>query len=325
MMLNARTTSSASRQRQTLATFRADVLAGLRGRPKTLPCKYFYDEAGSALFDRICSLPEYYLTRTELSLMSEHAPAMADWAGSGALLIEFGSGSSTKTRLLLDQRRDWLGYVPVDISAEHLLATSQRLAADYRHLRVTPRVADFSQPLSIDVHDDPARRILYFPGSTLGNFERRAAANLLRRSARLVGPSGGLLLGVDLVKDPAILHAAYNDSAGVTAAFNLNLLVRINRELGTRLPLRAFRHLAVYDDQAQRIEMRLICDRELQVTFDEHLISFRAGEFIRTEYSHKYTLGRLADLLAASGWRLERQWTDARRWFAVVAARPATD
>jgi L-histidine N-alpha-methyltransferase len=323
MMPRMRTATGTHHRRQAAAVFRTDVLTGLRNRPKTLPCKYFYDESGAQLFERICMLPEYYLTRTELSLMSEQAAAMADWAGPNALLIEFGSGSSTKTRLLLDQRRDWHAYMPVDISQEHLLATARRLATEYAPLRVLPCVADFSQPLSLVLPASAARRIIYFPGSTLGNFERRDAVALLRRSARLVGPAGGLLLGVDLVKDPAILLAAYNDSAGVTAAFNLNLLVRINRELGMKFPLRAFRHLALYDELAQRIEMRLICDRELVVNLDEHYFHFRAGEFIRTEYSHKYTLSSLENLLTASGWRLERQWTDARRWFAVVAARPS--
>ncbi|HMP59271.1 MAG TPA: L-histidine N(alpha)-methyltransferase, partial [Gemmatales bacterium] len=300
--------------------FQADVLAGLRARPKSLPCKYFYDAAGSQLFERICELPEYYPTRTELAILEQHGAELAKWIGSEALLIELGSGSSTKTRLLLRRRGDWAGYVPVDVSREHLVASAARLREEFLGLPVQPCFADISRPLLPRPSWPAGRRVLFFPGSTIGNFSATAALTMLRQWRRLVGTEGGLILGVDLVKETNVLEAAYNDAAGVTAAFNQNLLVRINRTLRANLPVGAFRHEAIYDVPAQRIEMRLVCERDLWSYLSGWPIRFEAGERIVTEHSHKYNRADIESLLAESGWQLDHWWTDPRTWFAVLAA-----
>ena len=229
--------------------FRADVLAGLSRPQKRLPSKYFYDAIGSRLFDRITELDEYYPTRTELAIMQAHSGAMALRCGSRCLLIELGAGSLVKVRLLLDQLDNPVGYVPVDVSGEHLRDAARELAADYPGLGVHPVVADFTRPFEAPPVS-ATRRVVYFPGSTIGNFDPAEADELLRRVVRLVGPGGGLLLGIDLRKEPAVLEPAYNDARGVTAAFNRNLLVRINRELGADFDPHAFRHRAILQSRA---------------------------------------------------------------------------
>jgi dimethylhistidine N-methyltransferase len=298
--------------------FRADVLAGLSARPqKRLSPRYFYDAAGSRLFDRITELDEYYPTRTELGILRTHAGAMAARCGPGCLLVELGAGSLTKVRLLLDRLDRPAGYVPVDVSGDHLRAAAAALADDYPDLDVRPLVADFTRPF--DLPPVPAaRRVAYFPGSTIGNFDPPDADELLRRVARLVGPGGGLLLGADLRKDEAVLERAYNDAAGVTAAFNLNLLARINRELGGDFDLGAFRHHAFYDRSRSRIEMHLVSAKAQRVRVGRRAFDFRAGETIHTENSYKYDLGELAEQAALCGLRLDEAWTDEQNYFAVL-------
>ncbi|WP_165229724.1 L-histidine N(alpha)-methyltransferase [Aquisphaera insulae] len=297
--------------------FRSDVISGLSLARKRLPSKYFYDAAGSRLFDRITRLPEYYPTRTELKVMRTHAPAMAARCGPRCQLIELGAGTPTKVRLLLDHLEDPEGYVPVDVSGAHLREAAAALAADYPTLDVEPVVADFTAPF--DVPDGRAeRRVAYFPGSTIGNFDPPEADALLRRIARLVGPGGGLLLGVDLRKDVNILERAYNDSAGVTAEFNRNLLVRIDRELGGNFRASSFRHLAFYDAAQSRIEMHLVSDAARQVRVGSSTFDFRAGETIHTENSYKYDVDELAARALDCGLRLEERWTDDRGYFAVL-------
>ena len=297
--------------------FRADVLAGLSRPRKRLPPKYFYDAAGSRLFDRITELPEYYPTRTELSILGEHAGAIAGRCGPGCLLVELGAGSLTKVRLLLDLLDRPAGYLPVDVSGDHLRWAAAALADDYPALAVRPVVADFTGPFALP--DAPAgRRVVFFPGSTIGNFDPPAADALLRRVARLVGPGGGLLLGVDLQKDVGVLERAYNDAAGVTAAFNRNLLVRINRELGADFDPAAFRHVAFYDRAQARIEMHLVSVAEQRVRIGHFYVHFRAGESIHTENSYKYDIPELAARAARCGLRLDGSWTDARDYFAVL-------
>jgi dimethylhistidine N-methyltransferase len=297
--------------------FRVDVLAGLSLPQKRLPSKYFYDAAGSRLFDRITELPEYYPTRTELSIMREHAGAMAARCGPRCLLVELGAGSVTKVRLLLDRLDRPAGYVPVDVSGEHLRSAAAALADDYSTLDVKPVVADFTRPFALP--DLPtARRVVYFPGSTIGNFHPSEADALLRRTARLVGPGGGLLLGVDLRKDAAVLERAYNDSAGVTAAFNRNLLARVNRELGADFKTTAFRHVAFYDRSRSRIEMHLVSATEQSVQIGAATFNFRAGESIHTENSYKYDVSELAARAVQCGLRLDETWTDAQDYFAVL-------
>ena len=301
-----------------LEAFRRDVVEGL-GRPrKELSCKYLYDERGSALFDRICELDEYYPTRTELAILRDHAPAMARAIGEDVELIELGSGSSVKTRLLLDALSSPRAYLPVDISGEHLERSAADLAAQYPGLRVIPVVADFTAPFPIPVTGDPkARRVVYFPGSTIGNFPPDAARALLRSIARLVGPGGGLLVGFDLAKPASVLIPAYNDRAGVTAAFNLNLLARINRELGGDFDLDGFAHRAVLRPEHERIEMHLTSLAPQTVHIGDASFTFAQWETILTEYSHKYSPDHIARMTADAGFTLEHQWLDPAGWFAV--------
>lgn len=298
--------------------FLADVVAGLSAARKTLPCKYFYDERGSALFDRICELPEYYPTRTESRILRRSGREMAEAVGSNVLLVEYGSGSSLKTRLLLDRLASPAAYVPVDISGEHLLRAARGIADAYPGLEVLPVVADFTAEFALPApRRVPWRRVAYFPGSTLGNFPRGEAVALLARMSRAMGVGGGLLIGVDLRKDPAILRAAYNDRAGVTAAFNLNLLVRINRELGGDFDIDGFVHEAVWNDRDGRIEMTLISRRRQTVRVGGVVFFFAPGETILTEYSCKYTPEGFAAMAGEAGFRPARLWTDDRAWFGI--------
>jgi dimethylhistidine N-methyltransferase len=299
------------------ARFRADVLAGLSRPQKRLPAKYFYDAAGSRLFDAITELPEYYPTRTELGILRAHAGEIAGRCGPRCLLVELGAGSLTKVRFLLDRLDRPAGYVPVDVSGDHLHSAAAALADDYPALEVAPVVADFTRPFALP--DLPAvRRVAFFPGSTIGNFDPPETGALLRRVARLVGPGGGLLLGIDLRKDVAVLDRAYNDAAGVTAAFNRNLLVRINRELGADFDPDAFRHVALYNCERSRIEMHLVSSAAHWVRVGAAVFDFRAGESIHTENSYKYDVGEFAARAAACGLRLDETWTDTQNYFAVL-------
>jgi dimethylhistidine N-methyltransferase len=299
--------------------FRNDVLVGLSQTPKRLPCKYFYDRRGSMLFDAICAQPEYYLTRTEQHIMQRHSQEVAAELGPAVALIEFGSGSSIKTNYLLKHLERPATYVPVDISREHLLSTAERLQREFSDLKIQPVCADFTADFELPAACDEAlRRVVYFPGSTIGNFEPTSAVRLLNRIARLCGPGGGLVVGIDLVKDPATLERAYNDAAGVTAEFNLNLLMRINRELRANLDLDAFEHVAIYDDRLQRMDIRLVSRRDQQVRVNGNTIDFREGEAIHTEYSHKYTIDRFTRLAREAGLKLRRSWSDEQRYFSVL-------
>jgi L-histidine Nalpha-methyltransferase len=301
-----------------LRQFRADVLRGLGAPNKKLPCKYFYDEAGSELFERITELEEYYPTRTERAIMERHAVEMAELLGPRCLLIEYGSGSSSKTRLLLDHLRDPAGYVPIDVSGEHLRRTGRALAEEYPNVEVLPVCADFTRPLRLPAHQRAAaRRVVYFPGSTLGNFSPQKATRLLRRTADLCGRGGGLLVGIDLQKQPRLIEAAYNDRQGVTAAFNLNLLVRINRELGADFDINQFTHRACYNVARHRIEMRLVSGCDQMVHVGGIRFFFAEGESIHTENSYKFGLHAMAELAEAGGFAVERVWTDERQYFSV--------
>ncbi len=294
----------------------ADALAGLACNPPTLPCKWFYDERGSRLFDAICELPEYYPTRTELGLTREVVGAIGARLGDDISLVEFGSGSSLKTRVLLENL-DIETYVPLDISREHLLACAEQLQGEFPDLNIEPVVADYTAPFDLPALGDGPRAI-YFPGSTIGNFAPAPAADFLR-NARKRGD--WLLIGVDLPKDPAILLAAYNDAQGVTAQFNLNLLERLNREADADFDLDFWRHQAVWDADNSRIEMRLISLANQCVHVDGHCFEFAREEFIVTEHSHKYSLAAFRELAAQSGWQIERVWTDKNSWFSLQLAR----
>lgn len=297
--------------------FARDALAGLTARPKRLPPKYFYDEAGSRLFEQITRLPEYYLTRAELSILRTHAADIARLLPPHGMLVEFGSGSSRKARLLLEQAR-LATYVPVDISPELPRSEAALLRRDFPTLVVVPVEADFTQAFDLP----PATqgpRAGFFPGSTLGNFEPAEAALLLRHFGRMLGDRATLIIGIDLVKDPATLHAAYDDTAGVTARFNLNLLKRMNRELGANFDLASFAHRARYNAGASRIEMHLESLKPQKVKVCGTVIEFAPGETIHTENSYKYSIDSFVALARGAGWLPLAVWTDEKRSFSVHA------
>jgi dimethylhistidine N-methyltransferase len=300
------------------ACFQAEVLRGLRRPVKELPCKYFYDEEGARLFEEICDLDEYYPTRTELAIMRRQVADMASRLGPRCFLIEYGSGSGIKTRLLLDHLPEPAAYVPVDISGEQLARSAQALAARYPGLEVLPVCADFTRPLRLPHAQRPAaRRAVYFPGSTIGNFGPGQAVALLGGMAQRCARGGGLLIGVDLKKDARILEPAYNDRKGVTAAFNLNLLRRINCELGADFRLDRYRHHAFYNAERGRIEMHLVSLEAQAVCIGPARFSLAKGESIRTECSYKYSLDEFRALAAAAGLEVEQVWTDEQQLFSV--------
>lgn len=297
---------------------RAAIRNGFRLSPKRLSSKYFYDETGSRLFDEICELPEYYPTRTELGIMRAHIDEMAALVGPRASLIELGSGSSLKTRVLLDHLHDLAAYVPVDISAEHLLHSARAINDDYPHIEVLPVAADFTIPFRLPSPAImPTRNIVYFPGSTIGNFPTPAALGLLRVMRQQAGHRGAALIGVDLQKDPAILERAYNDAQGVTARFNLNILQHMNDAFDATFDLSRFRHRAIYNEAEGRIEMYLDSIVDHSVMLAGEWFVLRRGEAILTEHSHKYTLDGFAELASQCGFRVARVWTDAERLFSV--------
>lgn len=297
-------------------TFLDEVLEGLQATPKRLPSKFFYDAEGSRLFDEITALPEYYPTRTEVGILKRYMPEMARRIGPHALVLEYGSGSSLKTRIVLDHLDAPAGYVPIDISKEHLMQSAARLAEAYPSLTIQPVAADYTTPLELP--DFGAENVVvFFPGSTIGNFEPGEAGAFLRRVAQIVGPGGGLLIGADLKKDRACLERAYNDAQGVTAAFNKNVLARINRELGGTFVLNQFRHRAFYNEAHGRIEMHLVSARAQRVTIGGVPITFEEGETIRTEYSHKYSLADFRALADAAGFEVTDVWVDDEQLFSV--------
>ncbi len=301
------------------ADFHAEALAGLRGEPKSLSPKFFYDKRGSELFDRICELDEYYPTRTETGILERYAAEIAGLIGEDCSLIEYGSGSSRKIRVLLDALGGRLTYIAIDISKQHLLESAQELSDSYPELEVIAVCADYSKPFELPQPSrrSTGKRVVFFPGSTIGNFSPAEARRFLRTTAGQVGPGGSLLIGVDLKKDPALLNAAYNDSEGVTAAFNKNLLRRMNAELGSDFDLASFRHKAFYNGDAGRIEMHLESLKEQRVRLNGDSIRFRAGETIHTENSYKFDVEQFHAMAAEAGFRAERVWTDARRLFSL--------
>jgi len=292
-------------------SFLEDVVTGLSLPQKALPPKYFYDEAGSRLFERICRLPEYYLTRAELELTRKHLASIARFARKGCELLEYGSGESLKTRLLIRALRPRI-YLPVDISVSALEQAAKRLVREFPWLHVVPVAADFSRSLDLPAAQGP--RVAYFPGSTIGNLTPEEAHGFLARGR---AHAGHMLIGTDLKKDANVLHAAYNDSRGVTAAFNLNLLARINRELGADFDLRRFSHYAFYNAPLGRIEMHLVSLEKQTVKLAAHRFAFERGESIHTENSYKYSVEEFRALAAAAGFEGKKTWTDRRGLFAL--------
>jgi dimethylhistidine N-methyltransferase len=302
-------------------SFAADVLAGLSKPKKELAAKYFYDAEGSRLFEEITDLPEYYPTRTEIALLRDKAAEMAQAIPDGAALVEFGSGASTKTRILLDAAPKLGAYVPIDISSSALDAAAASISADYPGLEVAPLVDDFTRALALPAAVAGRPRIGFFPGSTIGNFRPAEVVDFLSGAHRLLGDGAGFLVGIDLVKDEATLVAAYDDAAGVTAAFNLNVLARINRELRGTFDLDGFAHRALWNAEESRIEMHLVATREQAAEAAGGKFSFREGESIHTENAYKFTVERFADLAEQAGWKLERVWESPAPSFAVVLLR----
>ena len=301
--------------------FRRAVLAGLSASPRAIPAKFLYDARGSALFDAICELPEYYPTRAETAILREYAADIARLAGPGCVLVEYGSGSSVKTRLLLDAMPELDGYVPIDISREHLDMTAARLRRDYPDVTVEPVCGDYMAIDALPPSINGARRIGFFPGSTIGNLTPDEATAFLGRARRLLRGDGALVLGVDLKKDHRRLHDAYNDSAGVTAQFTLNLLRRMNRELDATFDLSAFAHDAFYDPVEGRIEIYFRSLRDQAVTVAGRRFAFAEGERVHTEYSYKYDDAGIAALARRGRFEIERTWTDPARQFAVIFLR----
>jgi dimethylhistidine N-methyltransferase len=299
-------------------SFLEETIAGLSQTPKTLPCKFFYDEHGARLFQKICELPEYYITRTELAVLRLHGGEMASLLGSQIELIGLGTGAGTKTRILLNELNEPAVYIPIDISIEQLQKSTARFREIFPQLEILPVCADYLERFDLPLPRKPsARSVVYFPGSTIGNFEPNAAKEFLRRIVDLAGEGGGLLIGVDLRKDRRILEAAYNDSAGVTAEFNLNLLRRVNRELGADFDLNRWRHRAVYNETEGRIEMHLISASHQTVHIEDRSFHFGAGENIVTEYSYKHSPEGFTALARAAGFEFVRMWTDDARLFGV--------
>lgn len=303
--------------------FLTEVLAGLNARPRTLSPRWFYDWRGSELFEAITTLPEYYVTRAECSILAHHAGEIAEITGFGRALIELGSGSSTKTPLLL-KALCASAYVPIDISGEFLQHSAAALAKRFPSLPIHPVIADFMDPFSLPVPVRNLPRLGYFAGSTIGNMTVPAAVDFLRSTARILGDDAKLLIGIDRIKDTKRLIAAYDDAEGVTAQFNLNLLERINRELQGTIPIEAFRHLALWNDEAARIEMHLAAERDMEFTVGGEAFSIAAGETIHTENSHKYGPREARTLLRAGGWTPIAEWTDPEGLFALLLASNRT-
>jgi dimethylhistidine N-methyltransferase len=297
--------------------FATDVVAGLTAAPKRLSPKYFYDSTGSALFERITELPEYYPTRREIGILNEHAGDIAALIPRGAALVEFGSGSSTKTRIVLSTAKSLAAYVPVDISSQFLHQQMAGLRREYAKLAVLPVAADFTRPFDLPEAARTMPRVGFFPGSTIGNFEPHEASAFLRHAARILGPGAAFVVGVDLVKDTQVLQKAYNDSRGVTAKFNLNLLTRINRELGAKFNLACFEHHAFFNRERSRIEMHLASLKRQRIKVCGECIEFRAGETIHTENSYKYSVESFRALARGAGWMPAEVWTDADSYFSV--------
>src|SRR3954454_18901183 len=314
--------AEAHRLQEQTSAFASDVLDGLSAHPKRLPPKYFYDATGSELFEQITLLPEYYPTRTELGILRDYGSDISTIVPKDSALVEFGAGATTKVRLLL-KKCAFGAYVPVDISGDFLKAQANTLRKDFPGLAVYPVAADFTAPFTLPEAVAAMPKVGFFPGSTLGNFEPHEACAFMRSAREILGSKARMVIGVDLEKDERTLYDAYNDKAGVTARFNLNLLNRINRELGGNFDLSAFTHRAIYNRERHRIEMHLISKKSQTVRLLGTRFSFRAGESIHTENSYKYSIERFAALAQGAGWRVRESWTDAAKMFSVHALEAA--
>ncbi len=318
--------SQAALQPDAGASIRAEVHAGLRSSPKTLAPKFFYDDLGAQLFEEICEQPEYYLTRAELAILREHAGAIADRIGPNAALVEYGSGAGVKVRLLLDAMHSPVAYTPIDISHAQLAHVASTLGRDYPGVAVRPLCADYMERLELPVLPaSTKRRVAFFPGSTIGNLHPAQAIGFLQRVRHAIAPSGALVLGVDRRKEKGVLDAAYNDAAGVTERFNLNMLERLNRDLDANFDLSRFRHVAFFNEEASRIEMHLESTEDQSVCIGNEAVMFSAGETIWTESSYKYDEAALANVAGAAGFEVKQLWTDGDERFWVAYLEPSAD
>lgn len=318
-----RTVERVATSRSTLpASLAAAALRGLTDEVKTLPAALFYDAAGAGLFERICEQPEYYPTRTELGILSRCAKDLARQAGERVALVEYGSGAGVKVRYLLDALSSPVAYIPVDVSREQLVAVASERAHQYPGLRILPVCADYTLPFELPVLPADARRVAFFPGSTIGNFHPTEATAFLHRIRHTVGAKGGLILGVDRRKEQRVLHDAYNDRAGVTAEFNLNILAHLNHAMNAEFNLSRFRHVAFFNDAASRIEMHLESLVSQDVRVADTVVHFSAGETIHTECSYKYDEDTLRTLVEGSGFCIDTLYTDEREWFFEAWLRP---
>jgi dimethylhistidine N-methyltransferase len=302
-----------------LDRFYSEVITGLLKPQKELPSKYFYDETGSLLFDQICDLDEYYIPRTEIRIMKSHIDEITQIMGPHVLLMEYGSGSSVKTRILLDNLIDPACYVPIDISREQLVNSANEITSRYHDLEILPVCADYTTTLEMPhPQQKNYRPVIYFPGSTIGNFDPLPAKHFLEHVSAILGKDGGLLIGFDLKKDPNILHRAYNDSSGITAAFNYNLLHRINNELDGDFQIDNYTHYAFYNPEKSRVEMHLLSLKDQVIHLKKMNIPVRKGESIWTESSYKFTIDEFIDLATSAGLKSERVWTDENEWFCLM-------
>ncbi|MFC1846372.1 L-histidine N(alpha)-methyltransferase [Chloroflexota bacterium] len=298
--------------------FLAEVLNGLSKTQKELPCKYLYDEQGSILFERICHLDEYYIPRVETGIIKASVAEINELLGVNINLIEYGSGNSIKTRILLDHLHGVAAYMPIDICQEQLLSSKEELNIRYPHLKIHPVCADYTGSLELPAFNPRSgHNVVFFPGSSIGNFDPYSAKHFLEHVAIVCGPSGGLLIGVDLKKDPDVLHRAYNDSQGITAAFNLNILKRVNRELNSNFQPEYFSHYAYYNPSEGRIEMHLVSLRDQTVNLNNDSFNFSRFESIWTESSYKFTLDEFQQIAADAGFKLVKTWTDEKQWFSI--------
>jgi len=301
-------------------TFKSEVTAGLRETPKRIPSKFFYDKRGSQLFEAITGLEEYYPTRTEISILKKYLPEMSARIGSGATIIEFGTGAGVKTKMLLESLEQPRAYIPIDISREQLALASSELAARFPHLDIHPMYADYTSEITLPIKEDAGRIVVFFPGSTIGNFTPEEAIQFLSRSANLIGLEGSLLIGYDRVKDARVLEAAYNDSSEITAAFNRNVINRIREEFHVQIIPEDFEHFAIFNKEESRIEMHLVSRKAQVLKLGDEEIHFGQGEHIITEYSYKYTPEAFDKILTASGFKVQDRWRDEREYFEVCYA-----
>jgi dimethylhistidine N-methyltransferase len=297
--------------------FMDEVLKGLNKKQKELSPKFLYDQRGSELFEKITTLPEYYVTRTEISILNQYAFEMADVVGEEAVLVEYGSGSSTKIKLLLNHLPNLSAYMPIDISKEFLKQSAEALAREYHALKIIAICADYTSAFKLPEIGSHSKKVAFFPGSTIGNFDPLYAQKFLRKISRTLGKGDGLLIGVDLRKDRQVLYNAYNDAQGITAAFNLNMLTRINNELGANFKLSQFKHRAFYNEEFGRIEMHIESLKDQNVAIDGKTFSFKQNETIHTENSYKYTIHEFQTMAKESGFKAAEVWTDENEWFSV--------